>query len=178
MLLRAARAESHRRAGQLAISGPELDDLAHQAAADALVAILAKIGQFRGDSRFTTWAYKFVIFEVSTKIRRHFWQRRDEYIDEAQWDKLPDRFGLDPEQTSGRREFITAMRDAVDNALTDHQRHVFVAIVLDGVPLDVVVARLGSNRNAVYKTMFNARSKFRGYLVANNYLEDDGTWRT
>ena len=74
MLLRVARAEARRRSGQLRISGPELDDLAHQAAADAVLAIIAKIGQFRGESRFTTWAYKFVIFEVSGKIGRHFWR--------------------------------------------------------------------------------------------------------
>jgi hypothetical protein len=54
------------------ISGPELDDLAYQAAPDALLALTAKIGQFQGESRFTTWAYKFVIFEVSAKIGRHF----------------------------------------------------------------------------------------------------------
>ena len=74
LLLRIARSEVHRRSEHLRIGGPELDDMAHQAAADALVAIIAKIDQFRGDSRFTTWAYKFVMFEVSTKIGRHFWR--------------------------------------------------------------------------------------------------------
>jgi RNA polymerase sigma-70 factor (ECF subfamily) len=177
MLLRAARAESHRRSSQLAIAGPELEDLAHQAAADALVAILAKIGQFRGDSRFTTWAYKFVILEVSTKFSRHFWRGRDVKMDREDWDRLPDRFGFEPEQSSERRELIEAMRHAVDSELTEHQRRVFVALVLNGVPLEVLVEELGSNRNAVYKTMFDARSKLRGFLVANKYLEDDGTWR-
>ena len=59
-------------APRLRISGPELDDLAYQVAPDAMLAITAKIGQFQGESRFTTWAYKFVIFEVSAKIGRHF----------------------------------------------------------------------------------------------------------
>lgn len=176
MLVRAALAESHRRSSQLAISGPELEDLAHQAAADALVAILAKIEQFRGDSRFTTWAYKFVIFEVSTKFSRHFWRSRDVKMESEDWDRLPDRFGFAPEQFSERRELIGAVREAVDSGLTEHQRRVFVAIVLNGVPLDVLVEELGSNRNAVYKTMFDARSKLRGFLVANRYLEGDGTW--
>jgi RNA polymerase sigma-70 factor, ECF subfamily len=67
MLLRIARRETRRRSGQLQISGPELDDLAYQATADTLLAIIGKLGQFRGESRFTTWAYKFVIFEVSAK---------------------------------------------------------------------------------------------------------------
>jgi hypothetical protein len=65
MLVRIARGEVGRRAPRLQLSGPELDDLAYQAAADALIAITGKLGQFRGESRFTTWAYKFVIFEVS-----------------------------------------------------------------------------------------------------------------
>jgi len=68
MLVRIAHGEAARRGPRLRIAGPELDDLAYQAAADALVAITGKIGQFRGESRFTTWAYKFVIFEVSAKI--------------------------------------------------------------------------------------------------------------
>ena len=75
LLLRVARRETRRRCDRLRISGPELDDLAHQAAADAVVAIIAKIGEFRGESRFTTWAYKFVMFEVSGKIARHFWRQ-------------------------------------------------------------------------------------------------------
>jgi RNA polymerase sigma-70 factor (ECF subfamily) len=73
-LLRIARSELHRRSGHHRITGPELDDLAHQSADDALLAILAKLGQFRGESRFTTWAYGFVILEVSTKLGRHFWR--------------------------------------------------------------------------------------------------------
>ena len=95
ILLRVARAEAGRRSGQLRISGPELDDLAHQAAADAVLAIIAKIGQFRGESRFTTWACKFVIFEVSGKIGRHFWRHPAVRLKAVDWDQLPDRFGLD-----------------------------------------------------------------------------------
>ena len=74
MLVRIAQGEVRRRGPRLRITGPELDDVAYQAAADALVAISSKLGQFRGESRFTTWAYKFVIFEVSAKIGRHFWR--------------------------------------------------------------------------------------------------------
>jgi RNA polymerase sigma-70 factor (ECF subfamily) len=72
-LLRAARREAARRGPRAQITGPELEDLACQAAGDALLAITRKAGQFRGESRFTTWAYKFVVFEVSAKIGRHFW---------------------------------------------------------------------------------------------------------
>lgn len=173
LLLRVARAEARRRSGQLRISGPELDDLAHQAAADAAVAIMAKVGEFRGESRFTTWAYKFVMFEVSAKIGRHFWQRPQVPMEAADWDRLPDRLGLDPARESEWRDLARALRRAVEEQLTEHQRRVFAAIVLEGVPLDALVAELGSSRNAIYKTMFDARRKLRASLVANGYLHED-----
>jgi RNA polymerase sigma-70 factor, ECF subfamily len=170
MLLRVARAEAGRRGGQVRISGPELDDLAHQAAADAVLAIIAKIGEFRGESRFTTWACKFVIFEVSGKIGRHFWRRPAVHLQAGDWDRLPDRFGLDPARESEWRDLVRALRRAVQDELTEHQRRVFTAIVVDGVPLDALAAQLGSSRNALYKTMFDARRKLRASLVADGYL--------
>jgi RNA polymerase sigma-70 factor, ECF subfamily len=172
MLLRVARAEARRRGGQLRISGPELDDLAHQAAADAVLAIIAKIGEFRGESRFTTWACKFVIFEVSGKIGRHFWRHPPIPLEAGNWDRLPDRFGLDPARESEWRDLVRALRRAVEEELTEHQRRVFTAIVVDGVPLDALAVKLRSNRNALYKTMFDARRKLRASLVANGYLHE------
>jgi RNA polymerase sigma-70 factor, ECF subfamily len=173
MLLRVARAEARRRSGQLQISGPELDDLAHHAAADAVLAIIARIGEFRGESRFTTWACKFVIFEVSGKIGRHFWRRPAVPLEAGDWDRLPDRLGLDPARLAEQRDLVRALRRAVEEELTEHQRQVFTAIVVDGVPLDALVAKLGSSRNALYKTMFDARRKLRVSLVANGYLHEN-----
>ena len=178
LLLRIARAELQRRSGQFRITGPELDDLAYQAAADALLAIDLKRGQFRGESRFTTWAYKFVIFEVSAKIGRHFWAHPAVPMDAEDWDRLPGRLGPDPAREAERRELADAVRRAVDIQLTPRQRKVFVAIVLNGVPLDALVAELDSTRNAIYKTMFDARRKLRAALAANGYLDlDDQTSR-
>ena len=175
LLLRVARFELGRRRGQHPVTGPEMDDLAHQAADDALIAIVAKLPGFRGESRFTTWAYKFVVLEVSSKLGRHFWQRPRAFMDAGEWERLPDRFGVAPEDDVQRRALIEAVRGAVSEQLTEHQRRVFVAIVVDGVPLDALVARLGSNRNAIYKTMFDARRKLRASLVANGYLGDSTT---
>jgi RNA polymerase sigma-70 factor (ECF subfamily) len=172
LLLRIATSELHRRAGQHRLAGPELDDIAHQAAADALLAITGKIDQFRGDSRFTTWAFKFVVFEVSSKIGRHFWRDPDVSLDAEDWDRLPSRFGLEPADESEWRDLLAGLRRAVDDELTERQRMLFVAIVLGGVPLDAMVARLGSNRNAIYKTLFDARRKLRANLVANGYLDN------
>ena len=178
LLLRIARAELRRRRRQLDVSGPELDDLAHQAAADALVAIMRKLGQFRGESRFTTWAFRFVVLEVSTKLGRHFWRRRPVDFDEEDWDRLPASFGFDPEQRAQWQELFTAMRRAVDRELTPHQRRIFVAIVLQEIPLDALVVELGSNRNAIYKTLFDARRKLRRSLEANGYMGPDTVMST
>src|SRR5580698_6129205 len=170
MLLRIAQRETRRRGPRMLIAGPELEDLAYQAAADALLAITAKLEQFRGESRFTTWAYRFVILEVSAKIGRHFWRRPDVPFDAEQWDRLPEQFGFEPAQETEWRDLLAALRHAVDTELTARQRQVFVAIVLNGVPLDALVVNLGSNRNAIYKMLFDARRKLRAALVANGYL--------
>jgi RNA polymerase sigma-70 factor (ECF subfamily) len=118
MLVRIARGAVRRRGPRLRITGPELDDLAYQAAADALVAITSKLGQFRGESRFTTWAYKFVIFEVSAKIGRHFWRHPGVPLDAEEWDRLPDRFGFDPAREAEWRDLLAALHRAVDEKLT------------------------------------------------------------
>jgi len=173
MLLRIARGEARRRGPRLRLTGPELDDLAYQAAADALLAITGKLGQFRGESRFTTWAYKFVMFEVSAKIGRHFWRHPSVPFDAEDWDRLPGSFGFDPAQEAEWRDLLAALRRAVDEELTARQRRVFVALVLNGVPLDTLVIEMASNRNAIYKMMFDARRKLRAALVANGYLPDD-----
>ena len=173
MLVRIALAEVRRRGPQLPITGPELEDLAYQAAGDALVAITGKINQFRGESRFTTWAYKFVILNVSAKIGRHFWRHPTVPLDAEDWDRLPDRFGFDPAREAEWRDLLAALRRAVNEELTPRQRRVFVAIVLNQVPLDTLVVELATNRNAIYKTLFDARRKLRASLVTNGYLPEE-----
>jgi RNA polymerase sigma-70 factor (ECF subfamily) len=173
MLRRVAIRELHRRTATTAIGGPEIDDLADQAAGDALLAITAKLDTFRGESRFTTWAYRFVVLEVSSKLGRHYWRRPEVRLEAEDWDRLPDRLGADPSKQAERNEMIEAVRCAVDESLTDHQRSLFVAIVLNGVPLDALVARTGSSRGAIYKAIFDARRKIRRSLVAKGYLNED-----
>jgi RNA polymerase sigma-70 factor, ECF subfamily len=168
-LLRVARAELSRRAATIA--GPELDDIAHQAAADALVSIRRRLCDFRGESRFISWAYAFVVFEVSSKLGRHFWRAPWATLDAEDWDRLPDRFGLDPVCESEWRELVAELHRGVEQILSARQRRVFVAIVLNGVPLDALVHELGSSRNAIYKTLYDARRKLRARLVATGHLE-------
>src|SRR3984957_16313778 len=160
LLVRVAAGALPRREVSSGITGRELDDLAHQAAADAMLAIIAKLDSFRGESRFTTWAYRFVVLEVSAKLGRHFWRQHPAAsLDAEDWDRLPDRFGIDPGEHAARAEMITAIRHAVDQELTARQRRLFVAVVLNGIPLDAVVAQTGMTRNSIYKAIFDARRK-------------------
>jgi RNA polymerase sigma-70 factor (ECF subfamily) len=173
LLLRIARGEIRRRRTSWEITGPEVDDLAHQAADDAVLAVMRRVHEFRGESRFTTWAFKFVVFEVSTKLGRHFWKRAGGPSGDADWEHVPDRFGIPPAEQVESRELVQALRRAVDTCLTAQQRAVFVAIIVQGQPLDGWVAEMGTNRNAVYKMMFDARRKLRRELVAQGYLDGD-----
>jgi RNA polymerase sigma-70 factor (ECF subfamily) len=170
LLLRAAHAELRRRSRPAGVEGREQDDLAHQAADDALVAITSKLDRFRGNSRFTTWAYKFVIIEVSAKLGRHYWRNPPVQAGDDAWERIPDRFGADPAQQAEARELAGALRRAVAEVLSERQRRVFIAIIVDEIPLDALAAELGSTRNALYKTMFDARRKIRAHLVAHGYL--------
>lgn len=172
-----ARREVYRRAGAWRLAGPELSDLADQAADDAMIAILGKVDTFRGESRFTTWAYRFVVLEVGHALARHAWRDPPVAWDAEHWEQLPDRFGVDPAHYAESRDLIEAVRRAVDEALTERQRTVFVAVVVNGMPLDALAERLGVSRGAVYKTMFDVRVKLRGVLTANGYLRDEAAMR-
>jgi RNA polymerase sigma-70 factor (ECF subfamily) len=156
------------------VAGPELDDVAHQAAGDAMLAILAKLADFRGESRFITWAYRFVILEVSAKLGRHYWRNPPVALDAGQWERLPDRLGIDPARHAESADLLAAVRRVVEEELTAHQRRVFTAIVVDQIPLDALAVRLGLRRNAIYKVIFDARRKIRRALAANGYLEEPG----
>jgi RNA polymerase sigma-70 factor (ECF subfamily) len=165
LLLRGARFELNRRRGSLDhVSHTELDDLANQAADDALVAILAKLDGFRGASRFTTWAYKFVLLEAGVKARRRAWQGREIAFDDHAQAVLRDA-GPSAQETLEQHELLRAIGEAIAVALTAHQREVFCALALGGVPIDVLAERLGTTRGALYKTLHDARRKLRATLA-------------
>jgi RNA polymerase sigma-70 factor (ECF subfamily) len=127
--------------------------------------ILAKVGEFRGESRFTTWAYRFVVFEISSKASRHAWQRQPPIADDA-WARLADSLSSGPAARAEQQEQLTVLVDAVANDLTPRQREVFVAVALNDVPIDVLAIKLASNRNAIYKNLFDARRRLRASLEA------------
>ena len=167
LLRRAALLELGRRRAQLrALSGPEADDVAQQCADDALMNVLARLDSFEGLSRFTTWAYKFAIFEVSKKVARHAWQHHPPGREDLELSEHPDRLSPRPGEQAERREQLRVLRTAIEEDLTPRQREVFVAVSLNDVPIDVLALHLRSNRNAIYKNLFDARRRLRASLAA------------
>jgi RNA polymerase sigma-70 factor, ECF subfamily len=161
LLLNAARFEVHRRGSALPhLRGGDGEDLAQQSADDALLAIPGKLDDFRGESRFTTWAYKFALLEAAVKIRRRAWQGREVPLEAERWSVIADRHPT-PDQDAETGELMRAVQDAIEQELTPHQREILVALTLNGVPIDVLAERLNTTRGALYKTLHDARCKLR-----------------
>ncbi len=174
LLLRAARFEVRRRNGTSAhlVAGDQ-DDLAQQSADDALVAILGKLGDFRGESRFTTWAYKFALYETAAKMRRKAWQGREVSLEPEIWPLIADERQRTPHEGAETAELLTVIQAAIERELSPHQREVLVAIALNDVPIDVLAERLNTTRGALYKTVYDARQKLRASLAARGLSADD-----
>jgi RNA polymerase sigma-70 factor (ECF subfamily) len=166
LLLRAARFEVGRRRAALPhVRGDELEDIAHEAADDALVSVLRRLDDFRGESRFTTWVYKFALLEAAVKLRKRAWQGREVPIEPESWSLFSSR-GLTPDDAAEQSELLTTLQSAIEEQLTPHQRRVLIALAVNGVPIDVLADRLNTNRNALYKTLHDARRKLRAHLVS------------
>ena len=178
LLLRAARFEVRRRSAAARHVGREqLDDVAYQSAHDALVAVLAKLDSYRGESRFTTWAYKFALLEAGVKMRRRAWNEREVTLASEGWPAFADP-APSPHHDAQMAELLGAIGEAIAADLTPHQREVLVAITLDDVPIDVLAERLQTTRGALYKTLHDARRRLRSCLAARGLhpdLHDRGT---
>jgi RNA polymerase sigma-70 factor, ECF subfamily len=166
LLLRAARFEVNRRRAMMPhLRGNDFDDLAMQSADDALVAVLSKLDSYRGDSKFTTWAYKFALLEAAVNLQRRAWQGREVPLDPQTWPLFAAK-SVSPEASAERSELLSELQKAISDQLTAHQREVLVATTMNGVPIDVLAERLNTTRGALYKTLHDARHKLRAQLAA------------
>jgi RNA polymerase sigma-70 factor, ECF subfamily len=171
ILLRAARFEVNRRRASLPhLRGDDFDDLALQSADDALVAILAKLDTFRGDSKFTTWAYKFALLEAAVKLRRRAWQGREIPLEPESWELFSSE-RVSPQGSAEQAELLREIQAGIEDTLSPHQREVLAALALNGVPIDVLAERLNTTRGALYKTLHDARKKLRAHLTSKG-MED------
>ena len=168
MMLRACHHQVRRMSSALAGVGSErLDEIANQAADEAMMAVLAKLSTFEGRSRFTTWAYKFAILQSATEVRRFAWAHREVELNDA---TQVMECGPSPASYAEASDLAAAVRLAIDVALTPHQRRITIALLVDEIPIDVLAQRLGSTRNALYKTVHDARTRLRAHLVASGHL--------
>ena len=164
LLVGAARSEVVRRWANLGhVDGDAVDELATRAADHALRDLLASLGEYRGASRFTTWACKFAIVEAGAQARVRAWQRRDVVLESDGWKRLDGPAGR-AGASSGQADLLAALADGIDAGLTHHQRCVLVALAIDGVPIDVLAERLNTTRGALYATLHGARHRLREVL--------------
>lgn len=169
LLVRASRHQVWRLRDLLPGADPEtVDDIAQQAADDAMVAVLRRLPSFEGRSRFTTWAYKFAVLQAGVAVRREGWRDREVPLPDDV--VLPDA-APSPADVSEATQLAQAVRAAIANELTPHQRRVVLALVVEGVPIDVLADRLGTNRNALYKALHDARQRLRQALVSGGHLD-------
>jgi RNA polymerase sigma-70 factor (ECF subfamily) len=164
LLLRAATFEVARRRTALPHLRADTDEIALEAANDALISVRARLDDFRGDSRFTTWAYKFAVLEAAVKLRRRAWQGRELPTVPTGMNLFTD-VRLDPDSALEQRELLDAVREGMER-LTPYQRDVLVALALNDVPIDVLAERRGTTRGALYKTLHDARVKLRRHVAA------------
>ena len=136
------------------------------------MAVLAKLDDFRGASRFTTWAYKFALLEAGVRLRRRAWQGREVVLEPESWPVIADG-QPSAQRTTEDADLLRELQRAVQEDLTPHQRDVFVALALNEVPIDVLSERLDTTRGALYKTLHDARTKLRRVLAAAGYLEEE-----
>jgi RNA polymerase sigma factor (sigma-70 family) len=170
ILLRAARFEVGQRQTAHHLGGADLDDIACEAASDALLLVVRKAGEFRGESRFTTWATRFVGFEVRAKLRQHVSRRRAVGLT-PELDEQQAEANSDPSVHAEAQELAGAIRGVVNQRFTAKQRTVFLALLMcDVTPADLGL-QMGLNANAIYQTAFRARHCLRGQLRTDGFLD-------
>jgi len=173
-LLHAARFEvARRRPGLPHLRGDELADIAMEAADDALMSILRRLDDYRGDSRFTTWTWKFALLEAATRLRRRAWQGRELPLPPEDWARVA-AAASGPHADAETGELLAAIGAAIRDDLTAHQREVLLALAVDGVPIDVLAERRGTTRGALYKTLHDARRRLRAALAARGLAAPGG----
>jgi RNA polymerase sigma-70 factor (ECF subfamily) len=167
LMLRAARHQVHRMPEAAGLGPVRREEIVMSAADEATVSVLARLDAFEGRSRFTTWAYKFGILHAGVEVRRAAWSRRDIDLHDIDEARAP---GVTPEGYAETRDLADAVGRAIDEALTPHQRRVAVALLVEEVPIDVLAERLATTRNALYKTLHDARKRLRAHLRAAGHL--------
>jgi len=167
LMIRASRYKLARMSEARRLGRARAEEIVQSSADEAVMAILRRLDSFEGRSRFTTWAYKFAILHTATAVRRELWTHAEVDLDAIP--HLASPIG-DPLAHAEGRALAQALRRGIDECLTPHQRRILLAIVVEGIPIDVVADRLSTTRNTVYKTLHDARKRLREQLQAQGFL--------
>lgn len=155
----------------------EIQQLAEDWAQQGVLQVLAKLPSFRGDSKFTTWAYRVVINLVAGDLRRKRWDSLSlEALTESDQPDLrlkEDNAQASPETELTRGEAWAAIQRVIDEELTDRQRTVLTKVVLEDLPVEQVAVEMDTNRNNIYKIVHDARRKLRRALEADHWSAED-----
>ncbi len=181
-LLKAVFLYYHRRRSDLShLARDELAQMAEDAAQDAVLKILDKLDTFRGDSKFTTWAYRVAINQAAGDLRRRRWDNVSlDAMKEAADEALPpllatleDPTAGDPDSRATRNQVWQFITDVIENEFTERQRIVFVNQYFHGVPPATIAEQLGTNRNNIYKISHDGRVKLKDRLTKLGLSEDE-----
>ncbi len=181
-LLRAALVYLARRRTDLSgWSRQAVRDLAEDLAQEALLDVHKSLHSFRGESQFTTWAFRFVINRAASELRRR--RYRDLSLENLQEDEVAAfqtllhtggaTLGVDPERLAERRYYLNLLREIVDTELSERQRAALVWVHWQGRSMDEVAGALGLSRNALYKLLHDARKRLKAELVARHLSQGD-----
>lgn len=168
LMLRAARHQVSRMPEAIGLGAARRDEVVRSAADEATVSVISRLSTFEGRSLFTTWAYKFGIIHALVEVRRAAWAGREIPLRDVE--ELSDAPAASPEAYAEGHDLAEAVREAMLEVLTAHQRRVAVALLVDEMPIDVLAERLGTTRGALYKTLHDARKRLRGHLSAQGFL--------
>src|ERR671927_419139 len=149
--------------------GAGVDANVEDFAQEALIKITGNLGSFRGESRFTTWAQKIAMNVALTELKRRRW--RDVSLQELLArregaDRGPADPRLTPEQLAFQNMVLGELRRMIEEELTDRQREAVVAVLLEGMPISEVARGMGTNQNALYKLLHDARRKLKRQMEA------------
>jgi len=151
------------------LSGQELERMADDLSQDATLRVIDNMQSFRGESKFTTWANRIAIRMAISDLRRA--RYKDFSLDDltAEGEIFPNSASdtgapPSPEKSVERDDVLAKINRAIDEALTDRQKQALVAVAIQGVPMDIVAEQMGSNRNALYKLIHDARRKLRAHM--------------
>jgi RNA polymerase sigma-70 factor (ECF subfamily) len=138
-------------------------------AQETLIKITGNLDSFRGESRFTTWAQKIAINVALTELKRRRWRDvslQELFAQREAADRGPADTQLTPEQLALQNTVLQELRHIIDEELTDKQREAVVAVLLEGMPISEVARRMGTNQNALYKLLHDARKKLKRRMEA------------